>query len=127
MYVTAPVTSFGEGSFGGPVRGWRTPRELGSPVSGLGPYGLWLLVNKPAETRGFSGRVRAPGEDPTGASTEREGGFDPQPKGRRARGEYKGAREVLARHGRTAHPWGGPGWVPMTQRTTQPSCMYVLF
>jgi hypothetical protein len=26
-----------------------------------------------------------------------------------AQGEYKGAREVLARHGRTAQPWGGPG------------------
>jgi hypothetical protein len=49
-----------------------------------------------------------PGEDPTGASTEREGGFDPQLKGRRARGELKGARKVLARHGRTAQPWGGP-------------------
>jgi hypothetical protein len=28
--------------------------------------------------------------------------FDPQPKAELAQGEYKGAREVLARHGRTA-------------------------
>jgi hypothetical protein len=46
-----------------------------------------------------------------GASAEREGGGggDPQPKAVRAQGEYKGAREVLARHGRTAQPWGDPG------------------
>jgi hypothetical protein len=50
-----------------------------------------------------------PGEDSTGASAEREGGFGPQPQGMRAYSEYKGAREVLARHGRTAQPWGAPG------------------
>jgi hypothetical protein len=50
-----------------------------------------------------------PRGDSTGASAEREGGFDPQPKAELAQGEYKGAREVLARHGRTAQPWGGPG------------------
>jgi hypothetical protein len=47
-------------------------------------------------------REHRPGEDPTGAGAEREGGFDPQPKAELAQGEYKGAREVLARHGRTA-------------------------
>jgi hypothetical protein len=49
-----------------------------------------------------------PGEDSTGASAEREreGGFDPQSKAGLAQGGYKGAREVLARHGRTAHSRG---------------------
>jgi hypothetical protein len=47
----------------------------------------------------------APGEDSTGASAEREGDFDPpQPKTRRARGEYKGAREVLKYWHDTAAP-----------------------
>jgi hypothetical protein len=72
-------------------------------------YSHMALVNKPAEITGFASCVRGPGEDPTGASAEWEGGFGPKPKGRRARGEYKGAREVLARHGRTAQPRGGPG------------------
>jgi hypothetical protein len=66
-------------------------------------------------------------EDPTGASAEREGGFDPQPKAGRAQGEHKGGREVLARHGRTAppaQPRGGPGgcYGP-NGRPSQPSCM----
>jgi hypothetical protein len=50
----------------------------------------------------------SPGEDSTGAGTERELGFDPQPKAELAQGEYKGAREVLARHVHTAEPRGGP-------------------
>ena len=50
-----------------------------------------------------------PGEDSTGAGAERELGFDPQPKAELAQGEYKGAREVLARHVHTAEPRGGPG------------------
>ena len=53
--------------------------------------------------------VRGPGEDSTGAGAERELGFDPQPKAELAQGEYKGAREVLARHVHTAEPRGGPG------------------
>jgi hypothetical protein len=56
-----------------------------------------------------TGESTGPGEDSTGASAEREGGVDPQPKAELAQGEYKRAREVLARHGRTAQPWGGPG------------------
>jgi hypothetical protein len=52
----------------------------------------------------------SPGEDSTGAGAERElGCFDPQPKAELAQGEYKGAREVLARHVHTAEPRGGPG------------------
>jgi hypothetical protein len=65
----------------------------------------------------------SPGEDSTGAGAERELGFDPQSKAELAQGEYKGAREVLARHVYTAEPWGGPGGVLRTQRTTQPSWM----
>jgi hypothetical protein len=65
----------------------------------------------------------SPGEDPTGAGAERELGFDPQPKAELAQGEYKGAREVLARHVHTAEPRGGPGGVLRTQRTTQLSWM----
>jgi hypothetical protein len=53
--------------------------------------------------------VRGPGEDSTGAGAERELGFDPQPKAELAQGEYKGAREVLARHVHTAEARGGPG------------------
>ena len=51
----------------------------------------------------------SPGEDSTGAGAERELGFDPQSKAELAQGEYKGAREVLARHVHTAEPRGGPG------------------
>jgi hypothetical protein len=51
----------------------------------------------------------SPGEDSTGAGAEREWGFDPQSKAEVAQGEYKGAREVLARHVHTAQPRGGPG------------------
>jgi hypothetical protein len=51
----------------------------------------------------------SPGEDSTGAVAERELGFGPQPKAELAQGEYKGAREVLARHVYTVEPWGGPG------------------
>jgi hypothetical protein len=63
------------------------------------------------------------GEDPTGASAEREGGFDPQPKAELAQGEYKGAREALARGTTRKHrpAAGWPGGVLRTQRTTQPS------
>jgi hypothetical protein len=52
--------------------------------------------------------VRGPGEDSTGAGAEREWGFDPQSKAELAQGEYKGAREVLARHAHTAQP--AVGW-----------------
>jgi hypothetical protein len=71
--------------------------------------------------------VRGSGGDSTGASAEWEGSFDPQPKAGLAQGEYKGAREVLARHGNTAQPWGGPGGVLRTQRTTRPAELDVLF
>jgi hypothetical protein len=57
----------------------------------------------------LTGQSTRPGEDPTGAGAEREGGFDPQSKAWLAQGEYKGAREVLARHVHTAQPRGGPG------------------
>ena len=70
-----------------------------------------------------TGQSTGPGEDSTGAGAERELGFDPQPKAELAQGEYKGAREVLARHVHTAEPRGGPGGVLRTQRTTQPSWM----
>jgi hypothetical protein len=71
-----------------------------------------------------TGESTAPGEDPTGASAEREGGFGPQSKAGRAQGEYKGAREALARHARPHRPVvGWPGGVLRTKRTTQPSCM----
>jgi hypothetical protein len=56
-----------------------------------------------------TGQNARPGEDPTGAGAERELGFDPQPKAELAQGEYKGAREVLARHVHTTEPQGGPG------------------
>jgi hypothetical protein len=53
----------------------------------------------------------APGRTPRelARSAERELSFDPQSKAELAQGEYKGAREVLARHVHTAQPWGGPG------------------
>jgi hypothetical protein len=57
----------------------------------------------------LTGKSASPGEDPTGAGAERESGFDPQSKAELAQGEYKGAREVLARYVQTAQPWGGPG------------------
>jgi hypothetical protein len=58
-----------------------------------------------------TGESTSPGEDPTGASAEREGGFDPQSKAGLAQGVDKGAWVGLARLGRTALPWGGPGCV----------------
>jgi hypothetical protein len=71
----------------------------------------------------LTGESARPGEDSTGAGAERKRGFDHQPKAEIAQGEYKGAREVLAQHVHTAQPWGGPGGVLRTQRTTQPSWM----
>jgi hypothetical protein len=56
-----------------------------------------------------TGKSTRPGEDSTGAGAERESGFDPQSKVELAQGEYKGAREVLARHVHTAQPRSGPG------------------
>jgi hypothetical protein len=107
------VTSFGDGSSFGAPAGLREA--------------LLLLVSIWSHIHGFIEPIArestSPGEDSTGASAEREGGFDPQLKGMRARGECKGAREVLARHGRTTQPWGAPGGVLRTQRTTQPGWM----
>jgi hypothetical protein len=57
----------------------------------------------------LTGQSTRPGEDSTGAGAERELGFDPKSKAELAQGEYKGAREVLARHVHTAQPWGDPG------------------
>ena len=59
----------------------------------------------------LTGKSTRPEEDSTGAGAERESGFDPQSKAELelAQGEYKGAREVLARHVHTAEPRGGPG------------------
>ena len=71
--------------------------------------------------------VRGPGEDSTGAGAEREWGFDPQPKAELAQGEYKGAREVLARHARTHRPavgWPGGG---AKDPTDDPAELDVLF
>jgi hypothetical protein len=53
------------------------------------------LVKRPEKRSSCSRR--------TGASAEREGDFDPQSKAELAQGEYKGAREALARHVRTTH------------------------
>jgi hypothetical protein len=63
-------------------------------------------MSKSAESEYANRRERqAAGGDSTGASAEREGGFDPQSKAKLAQGEYKGAREVLmARHVHTAQP-----------------------
>jgi hypothetical protein len=81
-------------------------------------YSLDLVVearagvsHEPRETTGDENGqcVRGPGGGSTGAGAERELGFDPQSKAELAQGEYKGAREVLARHAHTAQPWGGPG------------------
>ena len=76
--------------------------------------GSRLGASKPNELAGrnrstLTGEITSPGEDSTGAGAERELGFDPQPKAELAQGEYKGAREVLARHVHTAEPRGGPG------------------
>jgi hypothetical protein len=57
----------------------------------------------------LTGKSTSPGEDSTGAGAERELGFDPPPKAELAQGEYKGAREVLARHVHAAEARGGPG------------------
>ena len=73
-----------------------------------------------------TGKSTGPGEA-TGASAEREEGFDPQPKYRRAWSEYKGAREVPARHDRTAQPWGGPGGGGAKDPTDDPAELHVLF
>ena len=91
-------------------------------------FGADCTKCKPAELGGvpLTGQITSPGEDSTtGAGAERELGFDPQPKAELAQGEYKGAREVLARHVHAAEPRaaGWPGGVLRTQRTTQPSWM----
>ena len=72
-----------------------------------------------------TGKSTSPGEDPTGAGAERELGFDPQSKAELAQGEYKGAREVLARHVHTAEPRGGPGGAK--DPTDDPAELDVLF
>jgi hypothetical protein len=74
-----------------------------------------------------TGKSTSPGEDSTGAGAEREWGFDPQPKAEAAQGEYKGAREVLARHARTHRPavgWPGGG---AKDPTDDPAELDVLF
>jgi hypothetical protein len=75
----------------------------------LGFGGSWLQMANCGLLSTVTGESTGPGEDPTGASAEWGGGFEPQSKAGLAQGGYKGAREVLARHGRTAQPWGGPG------------------
>jgi hypothetical protein len=98
------VTSFGDG------------RSLGQPAQGHEVHcscwfrfgAMWLYEPVARKSSAVTGESTSPGEDPTGASAERELGFGPQPKAGRAQGECKGAREVLARHGRTAQPRGGP-------------------
>jgi hypothetical protein len=76
----------------------------------------------------LTGQSASPGEDSTGAGAERELGFDPQSKAELAQGEYKGAREVLARHVHTAQPWGGPGGVLSAKDPTDdPAELDVLF
>jgi hypothetical protein len=73
--------------------------------------------------------VRGPGGDSTGTGAEREWGFDPQSKAEVAQGEYKGAREVLARHVHTAHrpAAGWPGCVCAKGPTDDPAELDVLF
>jgi hypothetical protein len=100
---------------------------LESAARGTSVYNLDLV---PRSTKyfalGLPAVSRAPGGGEggsAGASAEREGGLDTQPKGRRARGEYEGAREVL--HDTAAPPSRGVarGGVLRTQRTAQPSFM----
>jgi hypothetical protein len=63
-----------------------------------------------SKVAGYRTREHQPRGGPhAGAGAEREWGFDPQLKAEVAQGEYKGAREVLARHVHTAQPRGGPG------------------
>jgi hypothetical protein len=82
----------------------------------------WLYEPTARKSSAVTGQITRPGADSTGAGAERKWGFDPQSKAELAQGEYNGAREVLARHAHTAHPWGGwPGGVLRTQRTTKPS------
>ena len=74
-----------------------------------GSISIWRLEARKTIRVPLTGESASPGEDSTGAGAERELGFDPQPKAELAQGEYKGAREVLARHVHTAEPRGGPG------------------
>jgi hypothetical protein len=90
----------------------RGPRGT-TTVSGLdlgpdGPearYGKWRVTAGLLSTA--TGEITSPGEDPTGAGAEREWGFaltpNRQSKAELVQGEYKGAREVPARHVHTAH------------------------
>ena len=70
---------------------------------------IWLEMQTGSKLQVTVLESTGPGEDSTGAGAERELGFDPQPKAELTQGEYKGAREVLARHVYTAEPRGGPG------------------
>jgi hypothetical protein len=91
---------------------------------------IWLYEPTARKSSTATGKSASPGKDPTGAGAERELGFDPQSKAELAQGEYKGAREVLARHVHTAQPWGGPepGGVLMTNdQTDDPAELDVLF
>jgi hypothetical protein len=94
---TYSVTSrdfVGDGSScGDPAQGCEASHpDLQPEATAVSTYAIGGLLST------VTGESTSPGEDPTGASAEREGGFDfdLQPKGRRARGGYKGAREVLA-------------------------------
>jgi hypothetical protein len=73
-----------------------------------------------------TGESTSPGEDPTGASAEREGGFDPQPKAELAQGEYKIAREVLA-HDTAAPPSRGVARGGAKDPTDDPAELHGLF
>jgi hypothetical protein len=75
----------------------------------------------------LTGQNARPGEDPTGAGAERELGFDPQPKAELAQGEYKGAREVLARHTVYTPPSRGVARGGAKDSTDDPAELDVLF
>jgi hypothetical protein len=76
----------------------------------------------------LTGKSTRPGEDSTGAGAERELGFDPQSKAEVAQGEYKGAREVLARHVDTyTPPSRGVARGGVKDQTDDPAELDVLF
>jgi hypothetical protein len=83
--MSSLVTSFGDG------------RSLGQPAQGHEVhYSYWFRFGSSCFSEAsrlnwstVTGESPSPGEDSTGASAEREGGFDPQPKAELAQGEYK--------------------------------------
>jgi hypothetical protein len=90
---------------------------------------VWRQLPRNANCRLLStvtGESTSPGEDPTGASAEREGGFDPQPKAELAQGEYKGARDKGST-GTTRPPSRGVARGGAKDPTGDPAELHVLF